>query len=68
MKSSTERFGVDDGRAGFICIHCGNKVPELYKNYSSTVLKIIDCVSQSIQWLMVEALRKHNFPFSGRMP
>lgn len=27
----------------FICINCSNKINELYKKYSSSVLKVINC-------------------------
>lgn len=32
----------------FICIHCGHPVAELYKNYSPSVLKIMNCVCYAI--------------------
>lgn len=34
-----------DAQLQFVCIHCGHPVDSLYKQYSSSVLKIIECVS-----------------------
>lgn len=33
-----------DDKPQFICINCSNKISELYKTYSSSVLKVINCV------------------------
>lgn len=36
---------IENDRQQYICIHCGHPVSELYKKYSPSVLKIMNCVS-----------------------
>lgn len=42
MESPTKSEKND--QFSYICIHCGSPVRELYKKYSPSVLKIMNCV------------------------
>lgn len=47
-----------------ICIHCGNDVKELFKKYSSSVLKVTNCVSENRKPPnFVQKLQKYRFSF-----